>query len=32
MKWKKLGSIERRDGELNIWYIGKDTKTKTING
>ena len=23
MKWRKSESIERRDRELNIWYIGE---------
>ena len=31
-KWKKLESIERRNGELNSWYTGKDMEMNMING
>jgi len=31
MKWKKSGSIERGDGELNIWCIGKVMEISMTN-
>jgi len=31
-EWKKLESIERRDGKSNSWCTGKDTEMNTING
>jgi len=31
-KWKKLESTERRDRELNTWFIGKDMGMNMING
>jgi len=30
-KWKKSGSIGRRDGELNTWFIGKNIEMNMIN-
>jgi len=32
MKWKKSGSTEKGDRELNIWYTGKVTETSMTNG
>ena len=32
MKWKKSGSIKRRDRELNIWYIRKVMEMSMTNG
>jgi len=32
IKWKKLESTKRRNGELNTWFIGKDTGMNMING
>jgi len=30
-KWKKLENTERKDRELNTWFIEKDTRMNTIN-
>jgi len=32
MRWKKYGSIGNKDGEHNIWCIGKGMGMNTING